>query len=279
MIVLSYLFAAYILDKMREGEKKIKVSLDLGRSESEVLISNGKIIFPDKQALKIKDMEKIADNETVCFAVMKNKPVKIMLFSDETNLMYKLLPTESWPTIELSGIRMHRVKDYNPRQDSEMKIASIKPIRGRVLDTCCGLGYTAILASKDADEVMTHERDKSVLEIAHHNPWSDELFSSKKITINGEVIECVKAYKDNSFDRIIHDPPRVGLSGELYSLEFYKDLYRVLAPGGKMYHYTGAPRKHSGGVDIGGGVMERLKQAGFRHVKRKAYMLGVLAIK
>ncbi|MCX8178583.1 MAG: hypothetical protein N3D75_02000 [Candidatus Aenigmarchaeota archaeon] len=72
----------------------------------------------------------------------------IQFYSDETRKFYKLVETENWPTVVISGIRMHRTEKIDPKKDSFLKLKSLGKIKGRVLDTCCGLGYTAILSSK-----------------------------------------------------------------------------------------------------------------------------------
>ena len=66
------------------------------------------------------------------------------------------------------------------------------------------------------------------------------------------------------FDAILHDPPRFGIAGELYSRTFYEQqLARVLRPGGTLFHYTGAPNKLTSGRDVPGEVLRRLQQSGF----------------
>ena len=83
----------------------------------------------------------------------------------------------------------------------------------------------------------------------------------------------------SSFDSVIHDPPRFSLAGELYSEEFYREIFRVLRRSGRLFHYTGNPhllRKGSGFVD---GVIRRLKSAGFRNVKKVDRLMGVSAQK
>ena len=191
---------------------------------------------------------------------------------------YKLVPTKDAPTIEISGIRMHVTKDMTPMKDTEKKIEVVMPLKGIVLDTCMGLGYTAILASKNADFVFTCEKDKNVIEVAMHNPWSAELFNNKKISIiNTSVFEQIKLFKDGMFDAVVHDPPRLTLATELYSLEFYKEIFRVLKKRGKLYHYTGNPGGKNRNIDLAGNAMNRLRKAGFSNVKRAHY--GVMAVK
>ena len=66
-----------------------------------------------------------------------------------------------------------------------------------------------------------------------------------------------------SVDAILHDPPRFGIAGELYSQVFYDQLARVLKRKGKLFHYTGTPNKLSSGRDVPNEVAKRLRHAGF----------------
>ncbi|OIO65251.1 hypothetical protein AUJ68_03730 [Candidatus Woesearchaeota archaeon CG1_02_57_44] len=184
-------------------------------------------------------------------------------FSQETNRYYKLLPTPTWPTIEISGIRMHRVESMDPKSDTERKIAQVAPVQGKALDICTGLGYTAILLAREADSVTTIERDANVLALARENLPSKELFSSPKIKqLMGDAQEVVKSLPDAHFDIIIHDPPSLNIAGDLYASSFYQELFRLLKPGGRMFHYTGMPGR-SRGVDLIASVAKRLKLIGF----------------
>ena len=66
-----------------------------------------------------------------------------------------------------------------------------------------------------------------------------------------------------SVDAILHDPPRFGIAGELYSQAFYDQLARVLKPRGLLFHYTGSPNKLTSGRDVPREVQQRLTRAGF----------------
>ena len=150
-----------------------------------------------------------------------------------------------------------------------------------MLDTCCCLGYTAIAAAKEraVSQVFTFEKDSNVLEMADYNPWSKELYTNRKIKLTiGAVDRGAEMFSTNFFDAAIHDPPRFALSPELYSGEFYRKLCRVLKPSGKLYHYVGSPGEKQG-KDFVKGVMKRLKEAGFRSIKRRDDILGVTAEK
>ena len=77
-----------------------------------------------------------------------------------------------------------------------------------------------------------------------------------------DAAKLLKELEDSSFDAVLHDPPRISVAGELYGLEFYRELYRVLRPGGRLFHYVGEPGKHSN-VSYVKGVKRRLEMAGF----------------
>lgn len=284
-VVLSHFQAAEIAKAVLDKRVVARVSLDLGLTASTIKMDyrGNLVIFSADEKLAFDEVSKIAANENVCFVVEKGKraATKIQLFSVETNRFYKLFPTKDAPTAEISGIRMHRVQERSPWQDTEDKIEAVSPLRGRVLDTCCGLGYTAILAAenRNVERVYTFERDKNMVVLADYNPWSQKLFSNLKIKLSiDDVFTAVTYFDAGFFSAIIHDPPRLQLAPELYSLEFYQQLHRVLKKGGKMYHYTGSPGEKRG-VNIAKGVMRRLKEAGFANVTEKKDVLGVVAVK
>ena len=80
----------------------------------------------------------------------------------------------------------------------------------------------------------------------------------------------------DSVDAILHDPPRFGTAGELYSQVFYDQLARVLRSKGKLFHYTGTPNKLTSGRDVPNEVVKRLQLAGFI---AKLNGDGILAVK
>jgi len=256
-----------------------EVSLDLGKRLYKVKITGESVTFPDGQSVELKYIKKIASDNDNVFLIDNNEVMKASFFSKETKKLYTLRPTATSPALEISGILMHRIKDIEPKTDAENKIAAISPLHGNVLDTCCGLGYTAILAAKSAD-VTTIEKDPNVLELCRVNPYSQELFTNKRIKlIQGDTSEEVKKFKESSFNAIIHDPPSVSIAGELYSDEFYSQLFRVLKPGGKLLHYTGAPGSRGRGMDLSGSVARRLKKTGFRKVVTNEKTQSVVAVK
>ena len=249
---------------LAEKKKEIDISLDLGISKSKIKLARNLVLFPDGNKVDLSDIGRI--DEKSCYLINRNKLVKIQTFSRDTNKHYKLVPTKDWPTITISGVPMHQKTRITPRQDTIEK-TSFK-INGKILDTCTGLGYTAILASKKAKKVITIEHDDNVLEITKLNPYSKELFTSKNIELKrGDIRDIIKRFKKNEFDFIIHDPPTFKLAGELYGREFYRQLYRVLKVNGELFHYTGRVGISKGRSFIDE-VIIRIKEVGFRDINK-----------
>ncbi len=68
------------------------------------------------------------------------------------------------------------------------------------------------------------------------------------------------------------------LAGDLYSGEFYRDLYRLLKRRGRLFHYIGDLESRSG-RNVVKGVVRRLGEAGFARIVRKPGAFGVVAYK
>ena len=279
MIVLSYLQARQLLEARKIGESVVRASTDLNLTQSEIKLQPEYILFPTGQRLDWKSLEEISDNETACYAVENNAAKVIKGFSEFSGRVYGLMPTESAPTMLISGIPMHRIKGTDPFQDTLSKIKAIAPIKGDVLDTTTGLGYTAIEAAKTARHVTTIEIDPMAQEIARQNPWSQALFNNPNITqVIGDAFDEIENFDVESFSTIIHDPPMFTLAGDLYSLVFYQRTFRVLKHTGKIFHYIGDPDSKSGSR-VTAGVVRRLQEAGFKRVRRAPRAFAVVAYK
>ncbi|HVC32334.1 MAG TPA: methyltransferase domain-containing protein [Chloroflexota bacterium] len=278
-VVLSYLQAESILAGKKAGKSSLAVSLDLGLTRSEVSIDATGVTFPNAERLTWNDLDAIRGSETKCFVVEQNALREIRTFSRETDRVYSLMPGPSAPTLLLSGISMHRIKNANPHDDTLSKIRAAAPMTGRVLDTATGLGYTAIEAARTAEQVITVELDPAVLDVARQNPWSKALFDNPRISQRiGDSFAVIQQFDDEAFTRVVHDPPTFSLAGELYSGEFYRQAFRVLRRGGRLFHYIGNPETRSGHA-VTAGVIRRLQDAGFTRVVRRPEAFGVVAYK
>lgn len=276
-IVLSHYQAVEMLAACRSGADSVESSLDLNRTRVTLPCNAEGVQVEGVEPLTIPLLEYVADDANSCWLVDGDELEKIEAFSEEMGRYYSLYPTASAPTMLISGIPMHRIQDTNPWRDTQAKIKAAGPITGDVLDTCTGLGYTALLAAESARSVITVELDATAHEVVRQNPWSQRIFETPNITMKiGDSGELIGGFPDASFDIVVHDPPMFNLAGELYSLEFYREVKRVLRKRGRLFHYIGNPESKSGAT-VTRGVIRRLKEAGFARVTSRPEAFGVVA--
>ena len=236
-------------------------SLDLGRSTGEALLTatqwewKGQR-YPWPATLKDRTLYWWDGEE---FAAVSRYAGKLI----------KLVPTE-WnvPTFEIDGIKMLPTSKASPLDDARRKVALVQPTGKAVLDTCGGLGYfAACCLDAGAARIQSYEKNEDVLWLRTLNPWSpdpDAPSSGGRLHLtHGDVSQAITSLPDGSFDCVLHDPPRFGIAGELYSQVFYDQLARVLRRGGRLFHYTGSPNKLTSGRDVPREVAKRLEKAGF----------------
>ena len=194
--------------------------------------------------------------------------------------LIKLVPTE-WdaPTFEIDGIKMLPTSKESPIDDARRKVALVQPAGKRVLDTCGGLGYfAACCLDAGVASIRSFEKNEDVLWLRTLNPWSPDPDASEgRLQLaHADVSREIDTLPVAGFDAVLHDPPRFGIAGELYSQVFYDQLARVLVRGGRLFHYTGSPNKLTSGRDVPREVAKRLEKAGF---KAELALDGVLAVR
>lgn len=258
--ILTYHEAQKILTT---PQGKLRISLDLGLSYENVEIINDKVIIRNSQISK-ELLTDISEGKDSIYAVIDNNLYKISAYVGDSYLKLKLIKPNIAPTIEINGINMHRIIGTTPWRDAKDKVHMANISRGEfVLDIGTGLGYTAIHSKRRGAKVLSIEINPYILKMAEYNPWSREL-SDRQITIVlGDAFKVLNDLDYEIFDKIIHDPPRINIAGDLYSLEFYQKLFKVLKRGGLLYHYTGATGWKKRRIDVLGGVASRLRRAGF----------------
>ena len=184
--------------------------------------------------------------------------------------LIKLVPTE-WgaPTFEIDGIKMLPTSKESPVDDARRKVGLVDPRGKVVLDTCGGLGYfAACCLEAGVSRIQSFEKNPDVLWLRTINPWSPDPASAasggRLELAHADVSQAIAQIGDASVDALLHDPPRFGIAGELYSQVFYDQLARVLRRGGRLFHYTGSPNKLTSDRDVPREVARRLEKAGFR---------------
>jgi predicted methyltransferase len=247
-------------------------SLDLERSQGSALLQTDAWQWQDQSypyPNKLKDR--------TIYYWNGNEFAPVSRFSGS---LIKLVPTE-WgaPTFEIDGIKMLPTAKESPFEDARRKVALVEP-RGKVLlDTCGGLGYfAACCLEAGVTRIHSFEKNPDVLWLRTLNPWSpdpDAPASAGRLQLtHADVSQVIAQIADASVDALLHDPPRFGIAGELYSQVFYDQLARVLRRGGRLFHYTGSPNKLTSDRDVPREVATRLEKAGF---KAQLALDGVLA--
>ncbi|WP_394796854.1 spermine synthase [Armatimonas sp.] len=263
------------------GVESLETTLDLNLTTCTVALTAEGVQFPDGPLVLWDAVREVADHDTGCFSVNPDGTLeRAYIFSPTTRRAVSLWgQPEGAPTVLVAGFPMHRTKRTDPWQDTQNKIAACQPVSGRVMDTCMGLGYTAICAAKTAAHVTVIELDAGVEAMAAKNPWSEPLFSKTNITRkNGDAFALIKEMPDAVFDLMIHDPPTMQLAGDLYSGAFYREAFRVLSRRGRLFHYIGDPNSRHGAT-VTRGVVKRLHESGFVAVTTAADAYGVVAWK
>ncbi len=254
------LLTARVHDRMlvarRRGESMLECSLDLDRSQTQVELGADEWQWRGRG---YPYLERCKERTIYHWAGEGFEPVARFGAS-----LLKLVPTD-WgpPTFEIDGVKMLPTKQVSPYEDARRKVALVAPGGKRVLDTCAGLGYFAAWCLQGgASEVTSYEINPDVLWLRTLNPWSPQDGPGLTL-VAGDVSEMIAELASATFGAILHDPPRFGLAGELYSQAFYDELARVLKPGGRLFHYTGTPNRLTSGRDVPQEVARRLRFAGF----------------
>ena len=276
-----YLYSAIakrIIKAIGNEEKWIALSLDLNLSEKKWPISDEKLILDTDSTLTTQVLEPVVKSKNKIYLLENNTLLPI---EKRTDCYYKLVPGETAPTLEINGIKMHRSKDIDPLIDAKLKTRLVVSKDDYVLDTCGGLGYSAIFALKaGAGKVLSCEKSRSVIQIRNLNPWYAQSADSRLKLIHADITSEIDTCDSNTFNSVIHDPPRFTSStGDLYGKKFYTQLYTVMAPGSKLFHYTGSPKKIKTKDKFVKNTIRRLGECGFNSIRFNERLQGIYAEK
>ncbi len=269
--------AGRIIDAMDRNEAGIGISVDLNLSLKSFSISGNELILDTDHRLKREDLERIAAKKDRIFLFEDHR---MEILESRGDGYYKLVPTDKAPLLEISGVKMHISKGTDPFKSAGQMAAQVVKKGDRVLDTCGGLGYAATAAlTLGAREVVSVEMSATVMALREKNPWSQRIYGPGIQLVHGDVNEYIGELATQSFDAVIHDPPRFSLAGELYGERFYREIHRVLKPRGALFHYTGNPHLLKRGSSFVDQAAKRLKLAGFTKVSKVSELMGLLAKK
>ena len=244
--LLTHALGSALHNARDTGATSLCVSLDLGRHQDDI------VLFAEDwqwRGVRYPYPGKLKDRTLYWWDGEDFLPI-----SRYAGKLIKLVPTE-WnvPTFEIDGIKMLPTSKESPLDDARRKVALVQPAGKSVLDTCGGLGYfAACCLDAGAARITSFEKNDDVLWLRTLNPWSPDPDASggKLHLTHADVSHAIAQLPDATFDAALHDPPRFGIAGELYSQAFYRQLARVLKRGARLFHYTGSPNKLTSGRDV-----------------------------
>jgi hypothetical protein len=270
--------AQKIMAAIESRDKEICLSLDLNLSKRVWQIDSERLILDSLAAMDMENLKPIAASSGKIYAFENNClfPVEV-----RSNGYYKLVPTAGAPTLEIDGIKMHRSKDMDPFTDAELKTKLVVRAGDQVLDTCGGLGYSALFAIKaGARQVISTEKSPEVIQLRNLNPWLTQMDQTRLVFCHTDITRHMDTFEANQFNSVIHDPPRfTAATGDLYGRLFYDALFRVMAPGARLFHYTGSPGRITAKDTFIKNTQKRLAQSGFSKVHFKEPLQGMYAEK
>jgi len=277
----KYWFSAAIarqaLAALDGGAASVDISVDLNLSSGTFTLGDDALILDADQRLTRSELREIEAKERGIF-LLADSQLELLEVRDEG--YYKLVPTDLAPVLEISGVKMHISKGINPFESAGQMAAQVVKKGDRVLDTCSGLGYAASAAlTLGAREVVSVELSSKVMALREKNPWSQRIFGDNIQLVHGDIDEYIRDLPAESFDAVIHDPPRLSLAGELYGESFYREIYRVLKKRGALFHYTGNPHLLRRGTSFIDHAAQRLRDVGFTRVVKVVELMGVTARK
>lgn len=267
---------AKVTVRLLRGE--CRVSLDLGLSETTVTLEGDSAIFSNGSRVALKSLRAILRHPNTIFMILDSE-IRPVAISDSH--YYKLVPTPGAPTLEIDGVKMHRVRGTTPEADAREKVRALGIRGGLILEVGTGLGYTSQAAlDANAALVISIELNSPVLKLARVNPWSRRIFVDERVHILlGDAYDILSSLRHGLFDYIVHDPPRFSLAGHLYGSTFYTELFRVLKAGGRLFHYIGEPGSRFRRRNLRRGVVNRLRGVGFVKILYHETVKGLTCIK
>ncbi len=260
-----------ISEAMAAGHAFVELSLDLNLSKNRFAIRGNCLVLDNSLEIDIKELAPVASSRQKVFVLGRDGLSPIEIRADG---YYKLVPTDTVPTLEINGIKMHRSKDIDPLVDAREKTKLVVKPQDHVLDTCSGLGYSAVFALKaGARQVVSTEKSLPVIQIRCRNPWLmgngnaptdstrvglsqvslspvglSQSDSARIEWVHADITRYIPTLDDLSFDAVIHDPPRFNsATGELYGKSFYTQLFPVMKPVSPLFHTRAAQKNHSPG--------------------------------
>jgi len=244
-----------------------EVSFDLNLSTTLVAIDGDRFRVGERKGL-LQPLRNLAKEDRKVFRASGSPMAELVETWEPMSVFeggyYQLVATAEAPTVEIDGVQMHITSGVGPFAAAGAFAATVVRPGDRVLDTCGGLGYTAIQALlRGAVQVDSFELSAAMLQLRTLNPWSQWDCGGRLHLTHGDVFQATVSLRRGSYDVVLHDPPRQALAPDLYSDAFYLRLRDLLKPDGRLFHYTGDPRSRSRSTPLARSVLDRLGGLGF----------------
>jgi len=160
-------------------------------------------------------------------------------------------------------------------EESQKKFIEPCNIRSgmKILDICFGIGYNSLMAihkTKELD-IIGIEKDENILQKTLEVEVPEKLqkdyefikaaVEQGELIINdlrinlivGDALDIIENLEDNQFDAVFLDPFSPKKNPELWTENFFKQIYRVMKKGAKLATYSCARA-----------VRDNLQKAGFK---------------
>lgn len=142
--------------------------------------------------------------------------------------------------IPANGMRIFQKKGVFSFSMDSVLLAAYGESKGRVLDLGCGSGYLALMATKDADEVVAVDRLKEAVDLVEKSAAANgvEIKTAVGDFRELDLAPCDVIFTNPPFyrDSMTNDDPFVSAAKHLDpDMRWFYEAARFLKPGGKIY--------------------------------------------
>lgn len=142
--------------------------------------------------------------------------------------------------IPANGMRIFQKKGVFSFSMDSVLLAAYGESQGRVLDLGCGSGYLALMAAKDADEVVAVDRSKEAVDLVEKSAAANGVTIQTAVGDFRELdlAPCDVIFTNPPFyrDSMTNDDPSISAAKHLDpDMRWFYEAARFLKPGGKLY--------------------------------------------
>jgi len=251
----------YLIAK-KENKKDFITSLDLGITTTS--------IDTNRFSALLEHCPKIRNEDIVYYDEKKKEGFKLQISNENGIFSLRKDKNENKPVLYINAVKMNVSKDKGIDGYNRGVVNNLGVIRtDTLLEICTGAGYKTLLLSEKAEKVVSVEKSKEVLELMKYNPYTKELLKNNKVKIVNQDATLYALNTKEKFSKILHDPPTFKFAPELYTKEFYADLYRLAEDRCILFHYTGNPGNKFRGKDLISATIERMTSVGWKLIKKE----------